>query len=86
MVHNMLHYFQVYPNLGYLNKGNHAWFCLGLLDMLCQLAERGHATSVRLMLDYPLTHYPEILLLGVSHISVRALFVRVKSHEYMFGA
>ncbi|KAJ7950880.1 putative CCR4-NOT transcription complex protein [Quillaja saponaria] len=48
---------------------NHAWLCLDLLDVLCQIAERGHAASVRLMLDYPLKHCPEVLLLGMSHIN-----------------
>ncbi|XP_028804636.1 CCR4-NOT transcription complex subunit 1 isoform X2 [Neltuma alba] len=48
---------------------NHAWLCLDLLDVLCQLAERGHASSVRSILDYPLKHCPEILLLGLAHIN-----------------
>ncbi|KAK4267898.1 hypothetical protein QN277_024622 [Acacia crassicarpa] len=48
---------------------NHAWLCLDLLDVLCQLAERGHASSVRSVLDYPLKHCPEILLLGLAHIN-----------------
>ncbi|KAF7825292.1 CCR4-NOT transcription complex subunit 1 isoform X1 [Senna tora] len=48
---------------------NHAWLCLDLLDVFCQLAERGHASSVRSILDYPLKHCPEILLLGMAHIN-----------------
>ncbi|KAI9078450.1 hypothetical protein K1719_039546 [Acacia pycnantha] len=48
---------------------NHAWLCLDLLDVLCRLAERGHASSVRSILDYPLKHCPEILLLGLAHIN-----------------
>ncbi|XP_054784760.1 uncharacterized protein LOC129291440 isoform X2 [Prosopis cineraria] len=48
---------------------NHAWLCLDLLDVFCQLAERGHASSVRSILDYPLKHCPEILLLGLAHIN-----------------
>ncbi|KAK7350377.1 hypothetical protein VNO77_08930 [Canavalia gladiata] len=48
---------------------NHAWLCLDLLDVLCQLAEKGHASIVRSILDYPLKHCPEILLLGMSHIN-----------------
>ncbi|KAM7508804.1 hypothetical protein LguiA_019257 [Lonicera macranthoides] len=48
---------------------NHAWLCLDLLEVLCQLAERGHASSVRPMLDYPLKHCPELLLLGMAHIN-----------------
>ncbi|KAK9274352.1 hypothetical protein L1049_019166 [Liquidambar formosana] len=48
---------------------NHAWLCLDLLDVLCHLAERGHACSVRSMLEYPLKHCPEVLLLGIAHIN-----------------
>lgn len=51
--------------------GNHAWLSLDLLDIFCQLAERGHASSVRSILDYPLKHCPEILLLGMAHINVK---------------
>jgi len=38
--------------------------------VLCQLAELGYAKPVRTMLDYPLIHCPEVLLLGVSHINI----------------
>ncbi|KAJ1439436.1 CCR4-NOT transcription complex subunit 1, TTP binding domain, partial [Sesbania bispinosa] len=48
---------------------NHAWLCLELLDVLCQLAEKGHASIVRSILDYPLKHCPEVLLLGMAHIN-----------------
>ncbi|XP_057532309.1 uncharacterized protein LOC130810318 isoform X1 [Amaranthus tricolor] len=47
---------------------NHAWLCLDLLDVLCQLAERGHAATIQLMLEYPLKHFPELLLLGLAQI------------------
>jgi CCR4-NOT transcription complex subunit 1 len=53
-----------------LGHVNHAWLCLDLLDVLCQLAERGHATSVRSMLEYPIKHCPEVLLLGMAQITV----------------
>ncbi|XP_021677934.2 uncharacterized protein LOC110663040 isoform X2 [Hevea brasiliensis] len=52
-----------------LGHANHAWLCLDLLDVLCQLAEMGHSSSIRSMLEYPLKHCPEILLLGMSHIN-----------------
>lgn len=55
-------------------QGNQAWFCLDLLEVLCQLAERGHASSVRLMLEHPLTHCPEVLLVGIGHINVGFCF------------
>ncbi|KAE9611238.1 putative CCR4-Not complex component, Not1, CCR4-NOT transcription complex subunit 1, HEAT [Lupinus albus] len=48
---------------------NHAWACLDLLDVLCQLAERGHANSVRPIFEYPLKQCPEVLLLGMAHIN-----------------
>lgn len=50
-------------------QANQAWLSLDLLDVLCQLAERGHAGSVRLMLEFPLKHCPEILLLGIAQIN-----------------
>lgn len=61
-----------------LGHANHAWLCLDLLDVLCQLAERGHATSVRLIIEYPIKHCPEVLLLGMAHVNVLlfAFFIR----------
>ncbi|CAF1714938.1 unnamed protein product [Brassica napus] len=51
-----------------LALSNHAWRSLDLLDVLCQLAESGHAVSVRSLLQYPLVHCPRTLLLGMTHI------------------
>ncbi|EOA39181.1 hypothetical protein CARUB_v10012145mg [Capsella rubella] len=51
-----------------LGLSNHAWLSLDLLDVLCQLAERGHAAFVSSLLQYPLTHCPRTLLLGMTHI------------------
>ncbi|KAL1217144.1 hypothetical protein V5N11_021478 [Cardamine amara subsp. amara] len=51
-----------------LGLSNHAWLSLDLLDVLCQLAERGHAFLVSSLLQYPLTHCPRTLLLGMTHI------------------
>nr|GLL40743.1 CCR4-NOT transcription complex subunit 1-like [Ipomoea trifida] len=48
---------------------NHAWLCLDLLEVFCQLAERGHASLIRCILEYPLKHCPEVLLLGLAHIN-----------------
>lgn len=50
---------------------NHAWLCIDLLDVLCQLAEKGHASVVWSILDYPLKRCPEILLLGMAHVNVQ---------------
>ncbi|KAK4801597.1 hypothetical protein SAY86_022084 [Trapa natans] len=52
-----------------LDHANHAWLCLDLLDVLSQLAERGHANSVRTILEYPLKYCPEVLLLGIAHVN-----------------
>ncbi|XP_043707891.1 CCR4-NOT transcription complex subunit 1-like isoform X2 [Telopea speciosissima] len=54
-----------------LPQGNasQAWLCLDLLEVLCHLAERGHAGSVRTILEYPLKNCPEVLLLGMAHIN-----------------
>ncbi|KNA22767.1 hypothetical protein SOVF_031520 isoform A [Spinacia oleracea] len=49
-------------------QSNYAWLCLDLVDVLCQLAERGHAATIQSMLEYPLKHCPEVLLLGVAQI------------------
>ena len=60
-----------------LGHANHAWLCLDLLEVLCQLAERGHASTVRSILEQPLKQYPEILLLGMAHVNVVALLVLI---------
>ncbi|KFK30583.1 hypothetical protein AALP_AA6G000600 [Arabis alpina] len=51
-----------------LGLSNHAWLSLDLLDVLCQLAEKGLTVSVRSLLQYPLAHCPRTLLLGMAHI------------------
>ncbi|ESQ36840.1 hypothetical protein EUTSA_v10006521mg [Eutrema salsugineum] len=51
-----------------LGLSNQAWLSLDLLDVLCQLAERGHTVLVSSLLQYPLTHCPRTLLLGMTHI------------------
>ncbi|KAF5732911.1 Ccr4-not transcription complex putative isoform 1 [Tripterygium wilfordii] len=52
-----------------IGQTNHAWLCIDLWDVLCELAERGHARSVRSMLENPVKHCPEVLLLGMAHTS-----------------
>ncbi|XP_071698546.1 uncharacterized protein [Rutidosis leptorrhynchoides] len=49
--------------------GNNAWLCLDLLEVLSQLAERGLAKSVRSLLEYPIKHCPEMLLVGMAHVN-----------------
>lgn len=56
-------------------SSNHAWFCLDLLNVLCQLAENGYKAYVLSILEYPLKHCPEILLLGLAQIKVRSLIM-----------
>uniref|UniRef100_A0A251S102 Putative CCR4-NOT transcription complex subunit 1, HEAT repeat protein n=1 Tax=Helianthus annuus TaxID=4232 RepID=A0A251S102_HELAN len=46
------------------------WLCLDLLEVLCQLAENGHTASVWSMMEFPLKHCPEVLLLGIAHVIV----------------
>jgi len=67
---------QTYADSHDLSKGvgNQAWSCLDLLDVLSQLAERGHASSVRLILEHPLSQCPDILLVGIAQINVSFLF------------
>lgn len=38
--------------------------------VLCQLAEVGHTVSVQSMLEYPLQHCPELLIVGLGHVNV----------------
>ncbi|XP_071724816.1 uncharacterized protein, partial [Rutidosis leptorrhynchoides] len=52
-----------------LGLANHAWLCLDLMDVLCQLAERGHLHFIRSLLQFPLGQCPEVILLGMAHIS-----------------
>ncbi|KAJ0962000.1 hypothetical protein J5N97_029828 [Dioscorea zingiberensis] len=49
--------------------GNQAWFCIDLLEILCELAERGYATTVRMILECPFNQWPEVLLVGISQIN-----------------
>jgi len=54
--------------VAYLKQGNQAWFCLDLIQVLCQLAEQEHAIAVRGILSSPIGHCAGVLLLGVSQI------------------
>ncbi|KAH9627459.1 hypothetical protein KSS87_006150 [Heliosperma pusillum] len=63
-----LAYVDVHGLSSQLGQSNNAWLCLDLLDVLCQLAERGHAATIQSMLEYPLKHCPEVLLLGIAQI------------------
>ncbi|KAJ4795845.1 transcription regulator [Rhynchospora pubera] len=58
-----------FSEVAYLKQGNQAWFCLDLIQVLCQLAEQGHAMAVRGILSFPIDHCPGVLLLGVSQIN-----------------
>lgn len=83
-------FFQAYVDAVYghkfqLGHANHAWLCLDLLNVLCQLAERGHGSSVQSMLEYPLKHCPEILLLGLAHVNVLFFSYPFKKKELFFS-
>ncbi|GAB2232300.1 hypothetical protein Drorol1_Dr00011332, partial [Drosera rotundifolia] len=65
-------------------NSNHAWLCLDLLDIFCQFAERGHAAVVLSMLEYPLQHCPEVLLLGISRINTPYNFLQFEVLSRVF--
>lgn len=47
---------------------NQAWVCLDLYACLAALACAGHAPDVRRLLEHPLKHCPEVLLLGLAGV------------------
>ncbi|KAH7284495.1 hypothetical protein KP509_34G056500 [Ceratopteris richardii] len=62
---------QFYLELGndVLSSGTHkAWLSIPLLKVLCELAEIGHAGAVRSILEHPMKHCPDILLLGIVQV------------------
>ncbi|XP_020592534.1 CCR4-NOT transcription complex subunit 1 isoform X2 [Phalaenopsis equestris] len=67
-------------------EGNHAWSCLDLLEVLCQLAERGHISTVRMMLEQPLSQCPEVLLAAISQISTTYNFLQSEVFSILFPA
>ncbi|XP_017218466.1 uncharacterized protein LOC108195949 isoform X2 [Daucus carota subsp. sativus] len=68
----------------HLGHSNHAWLCLDLLEVLCQLAERGHAGSIRPVLEFPRKHCPEILLLGVASITTTYNLLQYEIYSSVF--
>ncbi|KVH97106.1 hypothetical protein Ccrd_000794, partial [Cynara cardunculus var. scolymus] len=50
------------------DHASHPWLCIDHLEHLCLLAEAGQATSVRSLLEFPLKHCPDVLLLGMAHV------------------
>ncbi|KAL8091899.1 uncharacterized protein LOC141692281 isoform X1 [Apium graveolens] len=68
----------------HLGHANHAWLCLDLVEVLCQLAEKGHAGSVRPMLEYPLKHCPEVLLLGMASINTIYNLLQYEVYSIVF--
>lgn len=52
------------------SNANEAWLCLNLIDTLCQVAERGHTSSVRELIESPIKQYPDTLLIGFAHSRV----------------
>jgi hypothetical protein len=67
----MFSFLKAFTEVGYLKQGNQAWFCLDLIQVLCLLAEQGHAIAVREILSSPIGHCAGVLLLGVSQIKVQ---------------
>ena len=64
-------FLKAFSEVAYLKQGNQAWFCLDLIQVLCQLAEQGNAIAVRGILSSPIGHCAGVLLLGVSQIKVQ---------------
>ncbi|KAK3001360.1 hypothetical protein RJ639_021139, partial [Escallonia herrerae] len=50
-------------------EGHDAWLSLDLMEVFCQLAERGYQEFVREALKLPLKQCPEVLLLGIAQIN-----------------
>ncbi|XP_020701272.1 CCR4-NOT transcription complex subunit 1 isoform X2 [Dendrobium catenatum] len=67
-------------------EGNQAWLCLDLLEVLCELAERGHGSTVRMMLEQPFSQCPEVLLAAISHISTTYNFLQSEVCSVLFPA
>ncbi|CAN6460845.1 unnamed protein product [Victoria cruziana] len=67
---------QIFPNM--------SWMCLDLLQVLCELAEKGHAGTVRSLLDHPLKHCPELLLLGVAQIKTAFNLIQFELSSTIF--
>ncbi|KAL9234369.1 hypothetical protein vseg_009249 [Gypsophila vaccaria] len=63
-----LAYVDIHGLSSQIGQLNNVWLCLDLLDVLCQLAERGHAATIQSVLEYPLNQCPEVLLLGIAQI------------------
>eukprot|EP00899_Mesostigma_viride_P024080 jgi/Mesvir1/4857/Mv11131-RA.2 len=54
------------------------WLSLGLMETLAMLAEAGHGAGVRSMLEYPLRHHPEALLLACAHTKTNWAFMQAE--------
>ncbi|XP_031484449.1 uncharacterized protein LOC116253657 isoform X2 [Nymphaea colorata] len=67
---------QIFPNM--------SWMCLDLLQVLCELAEKGHAGTVRALLEHPLKHCPELLLLGVAQIKTAFNLIQFELSSTIF--
>ncbi|KAK9742789.1 hypothetical protein RND81_03G197500 [Saponaria officinalis] len=64
----LLAYVDIHGLTSQIGHLNNVWLCLDVLDVLCQLAEKGHAATIQSMLEYPLKQCPEVLLLGIAQI------------------
>ncbi|KAF2936785.1 hypothetical protein DAI22_03g002600 [Oryza sativa Japonica Group] len=75
-----------FPDLACPIQDNHAWFCLDLMVVLCQLAEVGHTVSVQSMLEYPLQHCPELLIVGLGHVNTAYNLLQYEVQSRVFPA
>ncbi|KAL8524568.1 hypothetical protein ACS0TY_014242 [Phlomoides rotata] len=60
---------QTYDDVAFGHTFQSAWACHDLLEVLCQLSERGHVSFVRSILGNPLSYCPEVLPLGMAHVN-----------------
>lgn len=49
-------------------SANQAWLSVDLVEVLCHLAEIGHGSAVHALLEYPIKHCPELLLIVVAQV------------------
>jgi len=52
-------------------SANQAWLSVDLVEVLCHMAEIGHGSVVHALLEFPIKHCPEILLIVVAQVKVK---------------
>eukprot|EP01018_Ginkgo_biloba_P022479 Gb_12251 [translate_table: standard] len=65
-------------------SANQAWLSIDLLEVLCQLAEMGHGSAVRMLLEYPLKHCPETLLVVIAQVKTAFNLIQYEVFSTLF--